>query len=340
MGEKATFHIADDWVALLELKPAARTVYSLLRCNAAYGRSGVATHSVHVTSSWFHEMTQHWENPLTMPTVRRGLNELIDKGVLIRTNDPQDGSGFVLAFVTDPGPQYQGPVNGFQHAKRVSKRCGTKAYYVRQEETLGIPSVTGIRRNAQGPGAIPRQAPAADSGVAAETPAEPFDGTVVESGTPKPEPAAPQSEVTPAMREFAERLEERTGAMTDPKLRLMAGACQRLAEAVRPALDQGWDPKVLANRLASELNPRINTPERFLASKAKDLGSPPKAAHFGAPSADVATLDGVREAEVRRAPEPEVRPGVGDEAEMAMIVEAYQERKRRRTIGGPGFPKR
>jgi len=351
MGDRPTFSITDDYVALMDLKPAERTVYMLLRSNAAFGRRGVATHTVHVTAAWFTEMTAHWEKPFAASSARRGINGLIDKGVLIRLNPPQDGSGFVLAFVSDPRGHLDGPVNGFEHAKRVSKRCGVKVYYQRKDELPGMPSVTGVRLGSR---SVPKEMQDSwtDSG---------HDDTPAEEPRPEPTPAAEkpalpkprteselepeQAHLTPEAAEFAEHLEERTGRFTDPKLRLMTGACQRLAEAAQSALDRGWEPKVLANRLASELNPRINSPERFLFSKLKDTGNPPKKTQTEtAPTGDL-QLDGIREADMRRTPAPEEAPerddDVADDAERERLRKLYRERMARRKLsGGSAFPRK
>jgi hypothetical protein len=282
MGEKATFHLGDDWVALLELKPAARTVYGILRCNAAFGRAGVATHTVHVTSSWFTEMTQHWKSPLTPPTVRRGLNELIEKGVLLRLNDPQDGSGFVLAFVTDPGQQYDGPVNGFEHAKKVSKRCGTRAYYVRRDEVPGVPSVTGVRRDRGRSRKVPVPAPQQNIG-AGEPDFEDADFNEFDDpdfGMEPPQggdsPAEVEQEPLGAEAEaLAEALERKTARLNVSGHRLTRDQCRTVARECAPALALGWDPAALAQRMVSQMGPKIHSPLLFLPKKAVELGAPP-----------------------------------------------------------------
>lgn len=349
MAGKPTFHLADDFVALMELKPAERTVYGLLRCNASFGRSAVADHTVHVTAGWFTEMTSHWENPLPASTARRALNGLIDKGVLIRLNEPQDGSGFLLAFVADPRGLLDGPVNGFEQAKKVAKRCGVRAYYERRDEMPGNPAVTGIRllppKRRRRPGdPDPDNFPAPPKPVYEESedafpedaPEPDFQDDGPEPNFDEPEPQGPQA--TDQMREFAKALEERTSQMADPKLRLMSGSCQRLAEEYRGALEQGWIPRVLANRLASELNPRINLPERFLASKAEDVGAPPAQGPMENASVDPSVLDGVGEAEVRRQRQPEGEPDIVDEVEKGLIAEEYRARKARRTMAGRKLP--
>lgn len=282
MGEKATFHIADDWVALLELKPAARTVYGVLRCNAAFGRAGVATHTVHVTSSWFTKMTEHWESPLTPPTVRRGLNELIKKGVLLRLNDPQDGSGFLLAFVTDPGPNYDGPVNGFEHAKKVAKKYGTKAYYVRRDEVPGTPSVTGIRRELGRKGNRREPAPPErwdlDEAGTEVDPEPDFDILDEVENENRNEPE--RKTLPPQMEALAEALERRTARLNVPGHRLTRDQCRMVAQECGQVLALGWDPATLAHRMVSQMGPKIHSPLKFLPKKAVELGAPPAPPSF------------------------------------------------------------
>lgn len=296
MADKPTFSVLDDYVALMELRPAARNVYNLLRCNAVFGRNGVATHSVHVTASWFTEMTAHWSNPVTAPTARRGLNELIDKGILIRLNPPQDGTGFVLAFVADPGPQYQGPVNGFKHAERVSKRCGTRAFYLRKDEKPGIPAVTGSRLGSR------RQAPARNS--AAEKPQSnpevefdreeydmPLEGEFTEAFA-EPEPvadvpaaeAAAEAEVPASRRGSAPGVSELTRLLVQKchskglhRQGLLEGEARRIAETCENSLRRGWSPDQIATRLSALVSDKIHSMEPFLRKKAVDLGAPPAA---------------------------------------------------------------
>lgn len=344
MADEPTFSLFDDYVALMELSPAARTVYMLLRCNASFGRRGVVEHTVHVTASWFTEMTSHWKKPLPASTARTGIRELIDKGVLIRLNEPQDGSGYVLAFVSDPRGTFGGPVNGFEHAKRVSRRCGTKAYYLRKDDLPGMPSVTGVRlgRKKRSKNSDSWNGEGGNHGEPqAKTPAPERAPGVEEERTLQPhaekEPDRP-AEMTEEMEEFARLLEERSGEFSNPKLRLMTGACRRLAEAARPALERGWSPEALVRRLVSELNSRINSPERFLLSKIKDIGNPPKSA--GALKAVVTRLDGLREADVQPKRESQAGPSGDDKDEMERIRRRYQERKARRALIGSRLPRK
>ena len=81
--------------------------------------------------------------------------------------------------------------------------------------------------------------------------------------------------LTESQQEFAEELEALTSQNSEEHLRMTTGSCRRVAEAMRPVLAKGWKPKVLAGRLAAELNPKVHTPERLLISKASDFGAPP-----------------------------------------------------------------
>lgn len=276
MSGKPTFHMSQDWVALIDLGPAARTVLGLLHCNALFGRNGLVTHTVHVTSSWFTEMTAHWKKPLSAPTARRGMNELIEKGVLTRLNKPNDGAGFIVSFVLEPGPDYEGPVNGFEHAKSVSKRCGTKALYERRDEKGELPPVQPMTA----PKPV-KKAPAGDlareldSSIPDVKPSEEseFDMSGLDSASAVIDPF--DTELTMTQQEFAIELETATSNNPEERLRLMAGQCARIARAAEPALKRGWEPGALARRLASELNPKIHSPEALLKKKVGDVGDPP-----------------------------------------------------------------
>ena len=295
MADRPTFYIADDWVALLELRPAARTVYGLLRCNAEYNKNAVAGHTVHVTASWFVEMTQHWSKPLTLATVRRGLLELIEKKVVIRLNDPHDGSGYSLAFVADPGRKHEGPVNGFQHAKKVAKRCGMKAYYTRNEsDRLGTPAATGVRLSPAkhwGPRPPEQPEPSAQSSQA-ESREEVAETDGITEGLEEPagagsreEAARPVSDtvpeqkrsVSPEMAELARLLVQNCHGRGVNRQGLLEGEALRVAKACSNALAQGWAPDRIAAKLSALVSDGIHSMEHFLIKKAADLGDPPAA---------------------------------------------------------------
>lgn len=290
MSDKPTFHVSDDYVALMELRPAERTVYMLLRCNAKYVRQGVAEHAVHVTSSWFTEMTQHWENPMPTATARRAMNGLIKKGVLVRLNDPHDGSGFVVAFVADPRGRIDGPVNGFKHAERVHKRCGNKVYYNRRDDLPGDPAVTGVRlgkpkfrwnHELQDTPSPASSVPDDDRDLFPALPqdAEPEDHPEMPQESFEQETdilAEVEAEVlSPEVEELAEALERKTSRLNTPGHRLTRDQCRLVAQECAPALALGWDPAMLAQRMINQMGPKIHTPTKFLPKKAAELGAPP-----------------------------------------------------------------
>ena len=88
MRNEPTFYQGMDWYGLVELGPAAREVLNVMLTSCRPGRNGHIEHSVHVMATWFPEITHHWATPMTSAKARRGLNELIEKGVLTRHNDP------------------------------------------------------------------------------------------------------------------------------------------------------------------------------------------------------------------------------------------------------------
>jgi hypothetical protein len=296
MRNKPTFSLVDDYVALMELGPAARTVYMLLRCNAHFTRNGVADHSVHVTASWFTEMTAHWQKPLAAASARRGLNELINKGVLIRLNEPQDGSGFVVAFVVDPRGRIEGPTNGYEQAKKVAKRCGMKVYYERKEGMPGTPAVTGVRLGPQRDYEAKAAARWAEKEQSASgepeesTPAahedhdEPdlfSEPSAEDTPEPKPTPrrASAKREVTPEVGELARLLVQKCHGKGLNRQGLLEGEALRVAEACTDALELGWKPDQISNKLSALVSTGIHSTEAFLLKKVSDLGAPPAAAH-------------------------------------------------------------
>lgn len=296
MGSRPTFHLVDDYVALMDLKPAERTVYGLLRCNTAFGRNGVATHTVHVTAAWFTEMTAHWETPMAASTARRGINGLIDKGVLVRLNQPQDGAGFLLAFVADPRGRIDGPTNGFEHAKKVSRRCGgMKAVYDRRDEIPGTPAVTGVRLGRKGSesytSAPEQETPKFDDVEGNDLPeeSEVWSATEESEEVPPEQPApkaAPASD--PQVVELAHLLLRKSKGKGLNRQGLLEGQARRVAQECAPRLADGWTPDALATQLMSLVSAKIHTMDSFLIAKSRDVGSPPEA-----PQADgTAMIDG------------------------------------------------
>lgn len=281
MGVRPTFSVLDDFVLLMDLKPAERTVYGLLRCNASFARNAVATHTVHVTASWFTEMTAHWEKPMPSSTARRAINGLINAGVLIRLNDPKDGSGFLLAFVADPRGRIKGPTNGFAHAQKVAKKGGVKTYYQRRDEMPGLPEVTGVRLGRKLSGELRedlKEAPADHY--------EDWDEPVLEAPDPESEeravPAPRQEEAAPPRQPERPEVAELAGLLVRKcrekglnRRGLLEGEARRVASACTDLLDKGWSPEQVSNRLASLVSDRIHSIESFLVKKSSDLGDPP-----------------------------------------------------------------
>lgn len=276
MRNEPTFYQGMDWYGLVELGPAAREVLNLMLPACRPGRNGHIEHSVHVMAGWFAEATQHWGAPVTPSKARRGLNELIEKGVLTRHNEPQDGVGFVVTFNMNPPKDSNTPISGFRHAEEVSERCGSRAVFRRLDE--GRDEIRLQTRRVAPSSGWGEPDPFSSNEVVEP---EPEDSEFDLSGLDRLDAGIKEVPTGP-MAEFASALEAVTSQNSEEKLRLMTGACQRVAEAVRPALERGWEPKALAHRLAAELNPKIHSPEKLLIKKAGDIGnSPPKASATG-----------------------------------------------------------
>jgi hypothetical protein len=275
MSDRPTFSLTDDWVTLADLDHLSFRIYCILRTNAEFGRNSVVNHTVHVTASWVVDSTRHWKKPLALSTVRKHMQNLVDKGVLVRVNDPNEGLGVMYEFVADPGEGYEQPVNGFEHAKRISRGRGTTSVYRRvpiEGLVIGVddpPGRSGRRGSYEAP---PLPLSVTEPDVEPDPPQEEpeFDLSGLDRlGEPSPEkPTGP-------MAEFAAELESATSQKSEEKLRLMTGACRRIAVAVGPALERGWGARELAIRLAAELNPKIHSPEKLLLRKIEDLGDPP-----------------------------------------------------------------
>lgn len=286
MSDRPTFSLVSDWATLADLDHITFRIYAIICTNAEFGRNGLTTHNLHVTASWVVDATSHWEKPLGTSTVRKHMQKLVKAGVLVRVNNPNEGMGTIYSIVTDPGEEYEGPVNGFSHARQISRRKDTKSVYRRIPLDGAIP----------GPKEKPKTIEEED--VTAATPfddvatpeaaeqffenadiqANLFDDSEIppqelEFGFEEPKEKNPG--LTPQAAEFAAELEAITGRHSEEKLHLMTGVCRRIAIAVTPALERGWDPRNLAKRLSSELNPKIHSPEKLLMTKVADLGDPP-----------------------------------------------------------------
>lgn len=290
MAKKPTFSIVDDFVALMDLKPAERSVYMLLRCNTESGRNGVAKHTVQVTARWFTEMTQHWEKPMAESTARRAIVGLITRGVLVRLNSSQDGLGYLLAFVTDPRGRVKGPDNGFALAQSVAKRSPAFVYYQRRDELPGDPAITGVRlqrgnwmvrQDRLGEGAPVGPPPGNFSRLKTDAAAEPDEAAFDEPAVPREVVAEELPPAAPGVAELTKALMDRCKGRGRGRQGLLEGQARRVAEASLPALRRGWQPRDLASRLAAMISEGIHSPEPFLLKQVADLGAPPERAPEG-----------------------------------------------------------
>lgn len=322
MADRPTFSLTDDWVVLADLDHLTFRIYCILRTNAEFGRNGVVNHTVHVTASWVVDCTKHWEKPLAMSTVRKHMQKLVEAGVLDRVNDPSGGVGVIYQFVADPGEGYAHPVNGFEHAKRISRGRGTTSTYRRIPLDDGSLRVAQPEQKRKGRGTSELED---ELEAVLHAHSEEEDLEFDTSGFDAPQPT--DDGLTAKEREFAAELEEATGRNATPRLRLLAGQCERVAKAAGPALERGWEPAALARRLASELNQKINSPQQFLVKKLDEVGKPPSARRLStlerpAVPEDRVTLDQVEDPEALERVE--------------RLKAQYQERMRARQMTGKG----
>ena len=267
--------MVDDWVMLHpDVTATEYRIYSVIKGNIKHAHGGIPETGFRATAAWVSEVSG---GLFAVSTAHKAMQSMAKKGILRRLNNPQSGEGADFEFAITPPEEYDGPTSVMVRAAEVSKSKSRRVVFVT------IPLDRKPRRQSTGSG---------KSKLVMDNP-----------GADMPEPqAAPEPEPTPAEREpefdlsgldklgqqapppkgmaqkmqaFAEELEAVTGQRPEEHLRLMAGACNRLAEAVRPALVMGWEPVALARRLAAELNPKIHSPENLLMRKIPDLGKPP-----------------------------------------------------------------
>src|SRR5690606_26269785 len=268
MSGSRHFTVVDDWVILnQEISSTEFRVYALLRGAVINAYGGIPKSGIKVTAGWVAAISDGLFSRMTAQRALRGLSE---KGVLGRLNNPKrEGDASQFEFIVYPGDGYDGATNIQTEMSRLKKRT-TRAIQFETVEIDGNPR-NGLTR-------IDHVAPSAEGLLGQPKEIEPvaeeqeFDLSGLD-GIGQEGPA-----LTESQQEFAEELEQATGASTTPHLRLMAGACRRIADAYGPALESGWIPRDLARRLAAELNPKVRMPEKLLVSKAEDIGKPPKAA--------------------------------------------------------------
>jgi hypothetical protein len=294
---------ADDWVILnKKITHTACRVYLLAKGRTKHETMAFPEHGFRATAEWF---VQIMDGMFSTKTVREALRNLVENGALRRTNiNTKDGGGGEYEFVVDPGQDYEGFLSVFDKEKStkmpphatfrevsLSEDPTATGDRFRSTEKVNRGTGKGIRerpRRVKGPEEsvmIPAiEAPPLESMASAAVQEEPeFDLSGLD--TPMTvKPNVPTATSGPAA-DFAGALEEFTAGLTDPKLRLMPGQCKRIADAAAPVLALGWQPRVLAKRLAAELNSHIRMPEQLLIGKIPDLGAPPKATKSAAPQA-------------------------------------------------------
>lgn len=282
MSGSRHFTVVDDWVILnQEINSTEFRVYAILRAAVLNEYGGIPKSGVRVTAGWVSKISGEL---FSRTTAHRALRGLAAKGVLNRLNDPKEGGeGAEFEFVVYPDEGYEGVTNIQTEVARLKKKA-TRSIRFETVEIDGNPR-NGLTR-------IDHVAPSAEDLLGQPKEIEPvaeeqeFDLSGLD-GIGQEGPA-----LTESQQEFAEELEQATGVSTTPHLRLMAGACRRIADAYGPALESGWIPRDLAQRLAAELNPKVRMPEKLLVSKAEDIGKPPKAAAEAMPQ-EVRRADGL-----------------------------------------------
>lgn len=321
MSDPRHFTVVDDLVMLHpDVNATEFRVYSIIKGNLRHTYGGVPETGFRATANWVSKVSN---GLISVSTAHRAMQGLASKGVLHRLNDPnKSGEGADFEFVVHPDKSYGG-----------CRSVMTKAAELEKTQTRSVSfSVVPLSGKPS-------------SGIAKRTSRAPVDLSMDEMGmgmlelpyhvvdeASEPDELADEildevlGRTTPEMAAFALELEALTGRLADVRLRLMEGACQRVAEAVRPALELGWDPKVLARRLASELNSKIHSPEKLLLTKAKDIGAPQRVA---APAAKDVGEDALRNFVPRRNTgfprKPPVDPD--DEAKKEALLREYQAKR-------------
>lgn len=344
---------ADDWVILnKKITHTACRVYMLAKGRTKHETMAFPEHGFRATAEWF---VRIMDGMFSAKTVREALRNLVENGALRRLNEnPKDGGGGEYEFVVDPGKEYEGFLSVFDKEK--STKMPQNASF-REVDLSGHPSATGerfkgkskaehgaARSGPKRPTSARPASPPAGADLEPPFPGEPeadeaegpevpeFDMTLVEPHM-KDESEAPST----AVGELAEALEQVTSGLTESKLRLLPGQCARVAEAYGSALAKGWEPRMLAKRLAGLLNTHIRMPEQFLVSKADDLGDPPKARAAG--TALPKAVDGIGEGSAPKIqtygtiPRREGRKVISAEEQerVRQMQQEYAEKNRRKT---------
>lgn len=272
MSGSRHFTVVDDWVILnQEINSTEFRVYAILRAAVLNEYGGIPKSGLRVTAGWVAQISG---DLFSRTTAHRALRGLAAKGVLGRLNDPKEGGeGAEFEFIVHPPEGYEGVTNVQAEMARIRKKT-TRSIRFDAVEIDGNPRNGLTRKDHVKPSVGDLLGQPAEPESGDEDPG--FDTSALDPDIPQPDDVV--ADLTMNQQEFATELETLTSRKPEGHLRLMRGQCVRVAEAVRPALERGWDPKKLAQRMAAELNPKIHSPEKLLLRKAGDLGDPPKSA--------------------------------------------------------------
>ena len=317
MSGSRHFTVVDDWVILnQEINSTEFRVYAILRAAVLNEYGGIPKSGIRVTAGWVSKISG---DLFSRTTAHRALRGLADKGVLGRLSDPKaGGEGVEFEFIVHPDENYKGATNVQTEVARI-KRMATRSVHFSALEIDGNPRNGLTRKDHVKPS--PEDILGRPDGSAPEPDDE--DPEFDTSGFDAPQPT--DDGLTAKEQEFAAELEEATAKNTTPRLRLLAGQCERVAKAAGPALGRGWEPAVLARRLASELNPKINSPQQFLVKKLDEVGKPPSTRSTSTLERPVAPTGRVT---VDQTDDPEVL------ARVEGLKAQYQERMRARQMAG------
>ncbi len=264
MSGSRHFTVVDDWVILNQkITSTEFRVYAILRAAVVNEYGGIPKTGIQVTAAWVSKISGEL---FSRSTAHRALRGLADKGVLGRLSEPQaGGDGVEYEFVVYPDTSYKGVTNIQAEAARMKKGASRSIRF-------DIVEIDGNPRN--GLTRKDHVEPSATDilGQTTEPEREDADSEFDTSGLGAPQPTG---ELTEVQQAFAASLEEATGKNREPRLRLLAGQCEKIAGAAGPALERGWLPEVLARRLASELNAKIHSPQQFLIRKLDEVGKAP-----------------------------------------------------------------
>lgn len=272
MADSRHFTVVDDWVMLNpDVTATEYRVYSIIKGNLKHTYGGIPESGFRATAAWVCTVSG---GIVAVSTAHKAMQGLAKKGVLRRLNNPQSGEGADFEFVIVPNEEYEGPRSVMAKASEIGKVKSRSVVFV----TVPLDRSPRSRRRAEDAKAPDLRMAGPERSEEPET--DPVDSGVASapgefdfSGLDGPPPRT--LSLTAEQREFAAELEAVTSQNSEEHLRMTAGACRRVAEAMRPVLERGWEPGVLAGRLAAELNPKVRMPEKLLASKADDFGQPP-----------------------------------------------------------------